>query len=177
MAGSQELLPEAERDVRSVLSGWGQRRHAHLPWPFHYPSGGTRELDLPAGAGGEVPRSGRHCSCYQQRVQHALGQEPSHILLPPCVCAPARAQPHLGRAACHTPLSGSLFPMLTSQTPATAIQAEPYFTFTPWRCNSLYPFPKMWGPGDPLAKNPITTQGLLTGELGRRWPLRFGWGN
>ena len=39
------------------------------------------------------------------------------------------------------------------------------------------PSPQVWGPGDPLAKNPITTQGLLTGELGRRWPLRFGWGN
>lgn len=139
VAVSQELLPEAERDVRPEMRGCSPElgTEGNAPAcpgspPDHLGPlmASPRPLLLPAGWG--VPGQQQsapagvmeNCSMGGSAWVLCLWER-NHgpALLSRQVCAPARAQAHSGRATSHTPLRGSTAPSLpfTTQTPADTV--------------------------------------------------------
>lgn len=128
-AGSQELLPEAERDTRATLSGWGLERDAPA-WPSPPPpSWGLTwtltcrlvlEARAPEAAGSGTGSIAQPCS-----LHGSLLPEPGLILALP--------QPHASQQQ-HTP-----YTHLPNPGPSS-LSHTPSFLHL-WRCNSPYPLP------------------------------------
>ena len=126
VAVSQELLPEAERDVRPEVSGCppelGTEGNAPAcpgspPDPLGPLTASPRPLLLPAGWG--APRQQQsaptgvteNCSMGRSAWGLHLWERNHGPALPSWqVCIPARAQSHSGRATSHTPSEAALLP-------------------------------------------------------------------
>lgn len=154
-----------------------------LPAPaLCYPSGATHGLpDLPTGAGGKTQERQAAGAGVSRTYDMGGTGTITHPAVSVNLCSGQSSASPWQRRPPYTPQrQPAPCPALTSQTPATRFKPNPVLPSPHGDVTQPNPSPKVWGPGDPPAKNPITHYthgGLFTQEQGRRRPSRFGWGN